>query len=89
MTDEKQYSAHERVEDIDNGHSNSSNQDAAGSLVGVHANEEDSEVPKGYWTSYEFLGSCVAIILLANSLFIGYAMPVRFLHLPVLSIFVN
>ena len=79
MTDEKHYTAHERVEDIDNSHPNSAKQDGTGSLVGVSANEEDSDVPKGYWASYEFLGSCVAIILLANSLFIGYAMPVRLL----------
>lgn len=38
--------------------------------------ESDSGVPPGYWTSYRFLGSCAAIILLANNLFIGYAMPV-------------
>lgn len=38
--------------------------------------EHDSEVPKGYWTSFDFIGSCAAIVLLANCLFIGYAMPV-------------
>jgi hypothetical protein len=35
-----------------------------------------NEVPSGYWRSYQFLGTVVAIILLANSLFIGYVMPV-------------
>lgn len=34
------------------------------------------ELPSGYWRSYRFLGSVLAIILLANSLFIGYVMPV-------------
>ncbi len=32
-----------------------------------------------YWKSFRFLGSLVAIMLMANSLFIGYAMPVNVL----------
>jgi hypothetical protein len=34
------------------------------------------EIDSGYWRSYKFLGTVLAIILLANSLFIGYVMPV-------------
>ena len=40
-------------------------------------NVADMDVPKGYWTSFRFLGSSLAIVLLANNLFIGYSMPVR------------
>jgi hypothetical protein len=40
-------------------------------------NEADSnDVPSGYWRSYRFIGSLLAIVLLANGLFIGYVMPV-------------
>lgn len=39
--------------------------------------EEGAGVPAGYWYSPRFIGSTVAIVLLANNLFIGYAMPVR------------
>lgn len=40
-------------------------------------NEDDSnDVPSGYWRSYRFIGSLLAIVLLANGLFIGYVMPV-------------
>jgi hypothetical protein len=38
--------------------------------------DDDFGVPKGYWTSYRFLGSMSAILLLANNDFIAYAMPV-------------
>ncbi len=41
--------------------------------------DEYSDVPRGYWTSFRFLGSVAAIVLLANNLFIGYSMPVRYL----------
>jgi hypothetical protein len=41
----------------------------------VHTDTND--VPPGYWRSYKFLGTVLAIILLANSLFIGYVMPVK------------
>lgn len=30
-----------------------------------------------YWFSLQFIGTLLGIMLLANSLFIGYAMPVR------------
>lgn len=31
---------------------------------------------EGYWGSWPFIGSLSAMILMANSLFCGYAMPV-------------
>lgn len=34
-------------------------------------------VATGYWGSWRFIGTIIAIILLGNSLFIGYVMPVR------------
>jgi hypothetical protein len=43
-------------------------------LRAVGTNSE--EIDKGYWKSPKFLGSCIAIILLANNLFWGYAVPV-------------
>ncbi|KAF9870587.1 hypothetical protein CkaCkLH20_11893 [Colletotrichum karsti] len=43
-------------------------------------NEHESEVPPGYWTSYRFIGTVMAIVLLANNLFIGYAMPANILN---------
>lgn len=43
---------------------------------GVPVPDDDLSVPKGYWYSYRFIGSMTAIVLLANNLFIGYAMPV-------------
>lgn len=45
----------------------------------VGHDENETGVPKGYWYSFRFLGSLVAIILLANGLFIGYAMAVNVL----------
>ncbi|CAI6290664.1 unnamed protein product [Periconia digitata] len=42
----------------------------------IASNEQDTQVPRGYWTSFGFIGSCLAIILLGNSLFIGYSLPV-------------
>jgi hypothetical protein len=39
--------------------------------------EEEDALPPGYFKSYKFIGSMIAIVLLANSLFIGYSMPVR------------
>ncbi|KAJ3547072.1 hypothetical protein NM208_g1696 [Fusarium decemcellulare] len=37
--------------------------------------KNDFTVPKGYWYSHRFVGSMLAIVLLANNLFIGYSMP--------------
>lgn len=42
----------------------------------IGADTED--IDKRYWLSPKFLGSCVAIILLGNGLFFGYAVPVRY-----------
>lgn len=43
-----------------------------------HRNElgEDAVNLEGYWGSWPFIGSVTATILMANSLFCGYAMPV-------------
>lgn len=43
-----------------------------------HRNElgQDAVDLEGYWGSWPFIGSISAIILMANSLFVGYAMPV-------------
>ncbi|VUC21569.1 unnamed protein product [Clonostachys rosea] len=42
--------------------------------------QEGAGVPPGYWYSPRFIGSTVAIVLLANNLFIGYAMPTNVLN---------
>jgi len=36
----------------------------------------DAEELEGYWTSWRLIGSLLAIVLMGNSLFVGYAMPV-------------
>lgn len=46
--------------------------------VVMNSDDDDFQVPKGYWYSYRFIGSMVGIVLLANNLFIGYAMPVSY-----------
>lgn len=59
-------------------------------LAGHNGQAEHTEVPgitstgneplpenTGYWFSPRFIGTLLGIMLLANSLFIGYAMPVR------------
>lgn len=80
MIDEKAPS-YEHVENVSSNlvSSSESTQDPS-SLVDVTANKHDSSVPQGYWTSFRFPRSCIAIVLLANCLFIGYAMPVCFIH---------
>lgn len=40
---------------------------------------EGEELDPGYWRSTRFLGSILAIALLANSLFVGYSMPINIL----------
>ncbi|KIW04526.1 uncharacterized protein PV09_04280 [Verruconis gallopava] len=52
-------------------------EEEAPNLVGTAA----EEIQKGYWKSPKFLGSCLAIILLANNLFWGYAVPVNVLNI--------
>ncbi|CAK7204997.1 hypothetical protein SEUCBS139899_007760 [Sporothrix eucalyptigena] len=50
------------------------------STVHTAADEDTGDAtPAGYWTSFRFLGSVVAIVLLANNLFIGYSMPASIL----------
>ncbi|ERT01322.1 hypothetical protein HMPREF1624_02566 [Sporothrix schenckii ATCC 58251] len=44
----------------------------------IDADEGDVR-PPGYWTSFRFIGSVLAIVLLANNLFIGYSMPASIL----------
>ncbi|KIW04210.1 uncharacterized protein PV09_04518 [Verruconis gallopava] len=43
--------------------------------TGVHAEHIDAS----YWFTPHFLGSCAAIVFVANSLFFGYAIPVNIL----------
>ena len=45
---------------------------------GEHRNVvgQDAEELKGYWASWRLVGSMLAIALMGNSLFVGYAMPV-------------
>ncbi len=38
----------------------------------------DAEELKGYWASWRLVGSMIAIALMGNSLFVGYAMPVSY-----------
>lgn len=80
IVNEKRLS-HDYVENVENVLEASDKEKSQGDdfFAGIVENEHDSEVPPGYWTSFEFLGSCVAIVLLANCLFIGYLMPVRIL----------
>jgi hypothetical protein len=37
---------------------------------------DSDRIDKSYWFSPRFLGSCAAIVFVANSLFFGYAVPV-------------
>ena len=45
---------------------------------GEHRNVvgHDAEELKGYWASWRLVDSMLAIALMGNSLFVGYAMPV-------------
>jgi hypothetical protein len=38
------------------------------------------DIDAKYWLSSRFIGSCLAIIFVANSLFFGYAIPVNILN---------
>jgi hypothetical protein len=69
MSSQPKYPVQEDYEKDSMDHIENSDQ-----LPTVHTDTE--QVPLGYWRSYKFIGSVVAIILLANSLFIGYVMPV-------------
>ncbi|KAF9886358.1 hypothetical protein FE257_011503 [Aspergillus nanangensis] len=52
----------------------SPSQDTSGS-----ADVNNEAITPGYWGSFRFIGSFVAMILMGNSLFIGFAMPVSIL----------
>jgi hypothetical protein len=41
---------------------------------------DEGEIDKDYWLSPRFIGSCLAIVFVANSLFFGYAIPVNILN---------
>lgn len=41
----------------------------------------DAEELHGYWSSWRLIGSVLAIALMSNSLFVGYAMPVNVLSI--------
>ena len=45
----------------------------------------DSTELHGYWKTPRFIGSLLAIVLMGNSLFCGYAMPVRHRHRPMVE----
>lgn len=38
--------------------------------------DDDQSIGPGYWRSFRFLGTLATIVLMANTLFIGYSMPV-------------
>jgi hypothetical protein len=63
-----------QVHDPSNASQDSRNETDQADWRDVHADAE--EVPPGYWRSPRFIGSIVAIVLLANSLFIALVMPV-------------
>lgn len=42
---------------------------------------ELEQIQDGYWKSPRFIGSCIAIIFQANSLFFGYAVPASLFRL--------
>ena len=41
---------------------------------------QDAKELQGYWASWRLIGSMLAIALMGNSLFVGYAMPVSKNH---------
>ena len=66
LTDEK-GTVHTERADIDGA--------AQGTALGSDAGDLS-----GYWTSWRVVGSVLAIALMGNSLFVGYAMPVGQTH---------
>jgi MFS family permease len=68
------------VTEKDNAHLERVESDSEDSLH-RHNLGQDSHELAGYWKGYRFLGSLLAITLMANSLFIGYAMPVNILSI--------
>lgn len=51
------------------------------SITVLETGVQSENLEKGYWRSFRFIGSCTAIVLLANNLFAGYVMPVCSYHL--------
>lgn len=68
MAEEKDLAVHDGQPQAEH------NEDLA---VVTGAGDESSPEDGSYWLSFRFIGSLIGIMLLANSLFIGYAMPVR------------
>jgi hypothetical protein len=50
--------------------------DVAPSTPTLSEHDDENDVPPGYWTSPRFIGSLIAIVLLANAAFIQYSLPV-------------
>jgi len=46
---------------------------ADASAIGGHLND----LPPGYYRSLKFIGSILAVMLMANSLYLGFVLPVR------------
>jgi hypothetical protein len=58
---------------------NSGSQDTSSPVDAKSTTMNDAEaIETAYWKSPKFIGSCIAIILLANNLFLGYAIPVSY-----------
>jgi hypothetical protein len=47
---------------------------ADASAIGGHL----KDLPPGYYRSPKFVGSIIGVILMANSLYLGFVLPVRF-----------
>jgi len=47
--------------------------DADASAIGGHV----KDLPPGYYRSPKFVGSIIGVILMANSLYLGFVLPVR------------
>lgn len=82
MLEEKNTEAHFRH--VDEGNAVSAT-DADSHITATMEGQQESrnslehDAPMVYWKSFRFLGSMLAIMLMANSLFIGYSMPVNVL----------
>ena len=57
---------------------------ADASAIGGHL----KDLPPGYYRSPKFVGSIIGVILMANSLYLGFVLPVR-CYLPMLSLTLN
>ena len=75
MSEEKVHQA----DHIDNSSAAMSTPPADSTSVSVAGDGLEHEGTIVYWKSFRFLGSLFSIMLMANSLFIGYSMPVNVL----------